>query len=112
MADRADVYVKNVFTDSINVIRRLPDGTGDLETVVASGNEEMVHLPETKVSLEINSPVEVDIKDHRIKVKSDVDLAVTHSRTDSNWTLSIVPNDLPADVPTTVNIEVGEVEPY
>jgi len=111
MANRADVYVKNVLTDNINVIRKLPDGTIDLNTSIANGDEEGVHLAGPEVSLIINAPEGKDIKDCHVKVKSDVDLAVSHSRTDSNWAIKIVPNDLPPDVPTTVNVDVGESGP-
>jgi hypothetical protein len=113
MANRADVYVRNGLPDNvnINVIRKLPDGNNDLETTIANGNEEMVHLPGPEVSLVISAPEGTEIKDYPIKVKSDVDLAVSYSRTDSNWAIKIVPNELPPDVPTTVNVNLGEDEP-
>ncbi len=111
MANRADVYVENVLTDGINVIRKLPDGSSDLEFAIANGNEEQIHLAAPEVSLLINAPEGVDTKECPFKVKSDVDLAVSCSRTDSNWTVQIVSNDLPPDVPTTVNVRVGEEGP-
>jgi hypothetical protein len=111
MANRADIYVKNGLTDNINVVRKLPDGSVDLDTTVAAGSEEMLHLPDTDVSLLISSPEGMDTKECPVKVKSGVDLAVTHSRTGSNWVINIVPNDLPSDVPTTVNVDVGESGP-
>ena len=110
MADRADVYVKNVLTDPINVIRKLPDGTSDLDITIANGNEEMIHLPNPEVSLGINVPG-VETRDCFITKRSDIDMAVSYSRTDSNWTMNIVPNDLPPEVPLTVNITVGGNEP-
>lgn len=111
MADRADVYIKNVLTDDIHVIRRLPDGSSDLDVTIATGNEEMVHLPGPEVSLLINAPEGLDTKDCPFKVKSGVDLAVSCSRTDSNWGMNIVPNELPPEVPLTVNITVGTDAP-
>jgi hypothetical protein len=111
MADRADVYIKNVLVDDINVIRKLPDGSSDLEITIATGNEEMVHLPGPEVSLAINAPEGVDTKDCPFIVKSGVDLAVSCSRTDSNWGMNIVPNELPPEVPLTVNITVGTDAP-
>ena len=111
MADRADVFVKNVLAGNINVIRKLPDGSSDLEVTIANGNEEQIHLASPEVSLLINAPKRVDTKDCPFNVKSDVDLAVSCSRTHSNWTVQIVPNDLPPDSPTTVNVTVGEIAP-
>jgi hypothetical protein len=111
MADRADFYVRNVLADDINVIRKLPDGSIDLETDIASGDEEMIPLQGTDVSLIINAPEGMDIKDCPVKVKSDVDLDVSCSRTDSNWNVKIVPNDLPPDTPTSVNMTMGDDGP-
>ncbi len=111
MADKADVYVKNALADDVHVIRKLPDGSSDLDITIANGNEEMVHLPGLEVSLLINAPEGLDTKDCPFKVKSGVDLAVSCSRTDSNWAIKIVPNELPPDVPTTVNVNLGEDEP-
>ncbi len=115
MANRADVYVKNKLTGSIqgniNVIRKLPDGSSDLDVTITYGNEEMVHLSTPDVSLLIYAPQGVDTRDCPVKVKSDVDLAVACSRTDSNWTMNIVPNELGPITPTTVNVDLGEDEP-
>ncbi len=108
MANRADAYVKNVFkTGNINVIRKLPDGSSDLEVTVEPGTVEMVHLPSPEVTLFIIAPTAMDIKYCRINMKSDVDLAMSCSRTNSNWAIKIIPNDLPPDAPTTLNVEVG-----
>lgn len=107
MADRADAYVKNGLTDNINVIRKLPDGSNDFEVTVKSAAEEMVPLLSPEVSLVINAPTGIDIKGYPVKIKSDVDLAVTCSRTHSNWAIKIIPNDLPPDSPTTLNVEVS-----
>lgn len=111
MAEQADVYIKNNLEDSLSVIRKLPDGSSDLNITIAAGNEEQIYLAGTDVSLIVGAPEGVDTKDHPFVVKSGLDLAVSHSRTDSNWTIKIIPNDLPPEVPTTVNITVGGTEP-
>jgi len=111
MANRADVYVKNSLADSIQLVRKLPNGKGDLEAVVAHGSKEGVHLPGPEVSLEIKTPKKVDTKECVISVKADVDMTITYSRTDSRWSLKIDPNDLPPTAPTTVNVNIGEDEP-
>jgi len=111
MAEQADVFVKNLFEDDINVIRKLPDGATDMNSTVSKGEEDRFYLAGTDVSLTIGVPKGVDLKGHPIMVRSDVDLAVLCSRTDSNWTIQIVPNDLSPDTPTTVNITAGGTEP-
>jgi hypothetical protein len=111
MADRADVYVKNTLTDSINVIRKLPDGSSKPPVTIATGIEEKIYLPSPEVSLVIYAPTGVDTKDCLLKVQSDIDLASAYSRTDSTWTFRIEPNDLPPDAPITVNVTLGTDEP-
>ncbi|NIM15634.1 MAG: hypothetical protein GTO45_11305 [Candidatus Aminicenantes bacterium] len=111
MADRADLYIHNRSMDDINVIRKLPDGSSDLDITIARGNSEFFHLPGPEVSLNINAPYGVDIRDYSIKVRADVDVMTMSSRTESRWTINIVPNDLPPETPLTVNVSVGEDEP-
>ena len=113
MANRADVNVKNCFTDNVdlNVVRKLSDGSTDLNSTITDGNEEQIHLPSTDVSLVVTAPNGFEIKNCPVHVKSDVDLDISKSRTDSNWTFQIVPNTLPPDIPTTVNVEIGPDEP-
>lgn len=111
MAEQADLYLKNISMDDINVIRNLPDGSSDLAVTIASGNLEQFYLGGTDVSLNIIAPPGVDTKNYSIKVRADVDVMTVSSRTDSSWTIKIVPNDLPPDTPTTVNVYVGEDEP-
>ena len=48
MAEQADVYIKNNLEDSINVIRKLPDGSSDLNITIAAGNEEQIYLADRK----------------------------------------------------------------
>ncbi|MGE5341257.1 MAG: hypothetical protein ACM3SY_07220 [Candidatus Omnitrophota bacterium] len=107
MLDKADVYIKNVSFQGLNAFRRFPDGRYDSKVDIDSGSETMIPLQGTDISLVINTPAEKDLKDCPILVKSDVDLEVMFSRTNSNWSIKIVPNDLPPGVPTTVNVDVG-----
>ena len=113
MANNADVTVKNVFSDNVtvNVKRRLQDGTIDQEVNIAQNEAEQVHLPSPEVALVITVPGGMDLRDCLLKVKTDVDVENIHSMTDGNWTLKIIPNDLPPEVPTTMNVSVGQDEP-
>ncbi len=111
MANRADVFVRNVSSDNFQVIRNAPDGTNDLEIALGKGVSEKIHLPEPEVALAIKLLEKDDTKDTPIKVKSDVDLSVFHSRSRSCWTFKIVPNNLPPDSPASVNITLGDDEP-
>lgn len=114
MAEQADVYVKHLLagvTDDINVIRRLQDGSIDLEVTIAKWGEESINLNGTDVSLTIQAPASLDIMEHPIEVRSDVDLGVSCSRTNANWILKIIPNSLPPGAPTDVNVHVGADEP-
>jgi hypothetical protein len=117
MAEQADFWVRNVLKEDdvggdINVIRKLPDGTIDLDTSIAKGGEEQIPIQGPEVSMIINPPLGItDTKDCYVLVNSDIDLEVSCSRTDSNWTINIVPNDLPPCSPTTVNVDVGEGRP-
>ncbi len=113
MANNADVNVENVFSNAvtINVKRVLQDGSSDQDVNIVQNEAKQVHLPNPDVKLLIQAPVGIDLRDCVLKVKADVDLETKHSRTDSKWTLKIIPNDLPPDVPTTVNVTVGQDEP-
>jgi hypothetical protein len=112
MAEQADVYVKNTFTDkTIDVIRNLAGGGSDPAVTIPGGEQEQFYLGGTDVSLTVKAPTGMDTKECYFHVQSDVDLAVSHSRTDSNWGLRIVPNSLPPDTPTTVNVNLGGIEP-
>ena len=115
MAEQADIYVTNKFERDIVVTRILPGGSSE-NAKIPSGDEDRFYLSshyEEKLplvipeeSLIINAPDGVDTEDCQIVVRSSIiDLAILCSRT--NWTIRIVPNDLPPDVPTTVNVSVG-----
>jgi hypothetical protein len=117
MAEQADFWVRNVLKEddvggNINVSRKLPDGTIDLDISIPKGGEEQVPIQAPEVSLIINPPIGItDTKDCYVLVKSDIDLPVSCSETDSNWIINIVDNDLPPFSPTTVNVDVGEGKP-
>ncbi len=112
MANQAEVTVKNVFSDNVtvNVKRRLQDNTIDLDEDILQNQAKQVHLPSPEVALVITVPEGMDLRDCLLKVKTDVDVENIHSRTDGNWTLKIIPNDLPSDAPTTMNVSVGQDE--
>lgn len=113
MANEAEVNVKNVFTGSetINVKVKEQDDSISKDTDIAQNGEGSFQLLSTDVKLVITAPAGMDIRDCLLKVKTDVDLDVVHSRTDSNWTFKIIPNSLPPDQPTTVGVSVGQGEP-
>lgn len=109
MAEQADVYVENKFQGSIVVTRKRPDGSSVDATISNEVNENEKKFPllVPEESLIINAPEGFDTEDYPIVVRSGIiDLKVTTSRT--NWTIKIVPNDLPPEVPTTANVNVGE----
>ncbi|MCP4153856.1 MAG: hypothetical protein GY757_39380 [bacterium] len=112
MADRADVVVKNVLKGNVigdvRVIREHPDGT---EITVAPDGEGQIHLPDPDAIIRIDAPKGVDTKECHFKVQSDVDIAVTHSRTHSFWKIQIISNELPPDSPTSVNVNIGIIDP-
>ena len=113
MANKADVNVRNILAENtnINVIRKLQDGSSDLDVTIAYNNDDQIHLPTPDVSLLVTAPEGMDTKDCSVHVKSDVDLEILSSRTNSNWIFKIVPNELPPTAPTTVNVEIGDKEP-
>ena len=110
MIEQADVFVKNFFDTAVQVSRKLPDGSTGLSISIAAGEEEKVLLPGTDESLIIQAPAGIDITEQFIKAKAQVDLSILYSRTDSLWKINIVPNDLDPEVPTTVNVNIGEDE--
>jgi len=111
MANRADVIVKNVLFNGIQLVRKLDKGDPELEMTLKKGKKERIHLPGPEVALIIKAPSDMDTKDSPVRVRSDVDLTVSHSRTHSMWTFKIEPNHLPPDAPATVNITIGDDEP-
>ena len=110
MIEQADFYVNNSFQMAVQVSRKLPDGSTDLNVGVDPGNTRKVPIQGTDVSLVIEAPSGIDIKECFLRSRAEVDLAVLFSRTDSYWKINIVPNDLEPEAPTTVNVNVGEDE--
>lgn len=110
MADQADFVIKNdCTTGSINVKRKLSNGTVDVDKNISTNEQDTVTISGTDTKLIITPPSGVsDLKDCWIKVRSDIDLDRMDSRTDTNWTMQIAPNELPPDSPETVNISIGE----
>jgi len=66
----------------------------------------------TGYSLIVKAPIGDRIK-CPLFVKAGVPLAVSYSisPTEFMWTIKIEPNDLPPEVPTTVNVTIGIDEP-
>jgi hypothetical protein len=113
MANKADVTVKNTMKDQaeIKAFRKLQDGSSDLDTTIAYHKDHQIHLPTPDESLVISAPDGKETKDYFVIMKSDVDMEIVYSRSKANWTFKIIPNELPPDTPTTVNVEIGDKEP-
>lgn len=106
MANQADVVVTNkLLSGDLEVSK-----SGNVVTIAVDGNERIPLLSPNE-EMVLTAPEGKDLKYCPLEVKSDVDLSVTISRTDSTWTLKIIENNLPPDVPTTVNVTPGEEEP-
>jgi len=112
MSDQTEVYIKNLLKEGIRVARKLPDGSSDMDSFIVSGNEEKFFLPGPEVSLVILAPEGIDSNRVSINLKSDVDLLMLYSRTNSNWSIQIVPNDLAPETPMITYITIGENEPW
>ncbi len=110
MAERADVYVRNTLKENIKVQRSLSGGGRDSEQAVPGGKKGRIQLSNPEVGMMIETPGREETKNCFIKMRSDVDLDVSYSRTRSRWLFKISPNDLPPDAPTSVTVEVGEEE--
>ena len=110
MIEQADFYVNNSFDTVVQVSRKLADGSIDLNIGIDPGKTERVPVQGTDVSLVIEAPAGIDIKECFLRSRAEVDLTVLFSRTDSHWEINIVPNDLEPEAPTTVNVNVGEDE--
>ena len=108
MAEQADVYVKNSFDSDIVVTRIV--GSSSEDTTIGNEIEEKFPLLVSEELLIINVPDGKDTKDWSIIVRSSIiDLKVGQSST--RWTLRIISNELPPEVPTTVNVNVGQDPP-
>ena len=112
MINNARVKVESFFAGkSIRVVRKPTARTSDFEATLTGQNHKFIDLQSTAVALEIHAPGGVDLKKCWLKVDSAVDLEVVYSRSKSTWTFKITPNTLDPEVPTTVNISVGDIEP-
>jgi hypothetical protein len=110
MADQANVYVKNKLTDPIGAIRYcLPGGGDDLDISIASENEEMIFLVRSQTYLVIKLPAGVYTTDCPFWVSNEE--LLSWSTMDDRWTVEIKSNELGANVPTDVNVYVGEEGP-
>ena len=111
MSAQADVYIKNLLLEELRVTRHLPDGSSDLDSTLAGGDEDRFYLPGTEIYLTIGSPTGLDTRNWPFTVRSDIDFLLRYSRANSNWIFKLEPNDLYPDVPTTVYIIVGQGRP-
>jgi hypothetical protein len=109
MADQVNVYVRNNLSDTIGAIRYcLPGGNSDLDISITSENEEMIYLVRSQTYMTIKLPSGRDTADCPFSVSNE-DL-LSWSTMDHYWTIEIKPNDLGSNVPTDVNVYVGEEE--
>lgn len=109
MAEQADVYVKNHMSDPIGVVRYcLPGGDSDLDISIGGGNEEMIYLVRSQTYMTIKLPQGVYTADCSFSVSNEE--LLSWSTMDDHWTVEIKPNDLGSNVPTDVNVYVGEEE--
>jgi hypothetical protein len=105
MADQADVYIKNLLNDAIEVTRIFLDSYSDLDITIASGNEEMFYIIRSETYLIIKLPCGVYTADCPFIVSNEE--LLSWSTMDDHWTVEIKPNSLPPDTPTTTNVIVG-----
>lgn len=106
MAEQADVYVKNDLTGAIGAVRYLVGGGSDLDITIASGIKEKIFLPEPGVLLAITPPNGNGTEGYSFDVTADESI-ISWSTESSRWTVEIIDNSVPPEVPTTVNITVG-----
>lgn len=112
MANQAEVVVRNKFyAGGLEVNRKKADGSTEFNTTIPIGKNEGIPLLDTTTQLVIQTPAGKDGKECFLRLRSSVDMTVTFSRTNSTWSFQIIPNELPPDIPTTVNVSVGEDEP-
>jgi hypothetical protein len=112
MSDQANFHVRNLFRkDDINVIPEMPDGSKGEEVTIPPKDENKLPILDMDAALIIKCPKGKNTNLCFIKVKPDVDLVVSLLRSDTNWTLKIVPNNARNKTPTTVNVDVGEEGP-
>jgi len=112
MAEQADVFLKNNLQGySINATHMIAGGGNDPTISIPDGTEGRLYLGGIGDAISIDSPTGLDTKMFWLGIKSDLDLDITYSRTDNTWTIKIKSNELPPEVPTTVNVTIGTNEP-
>ena len=111
MVEQADVYVRNISTGDVRTIRKLSDGSSDIDVTINPGDEEKILLPSTEESLIISPPSGWIINDCSCEVKKGADF-MSCSENASNWIIKIqVPNDAVPEVPNDVNIDISGPPP-
>lgn len=111
MISEANFFIRNVLSAPVKATRNLPDGTIDLENIIAQNEEKRILLSGTDVSLTICTQEGFDTKGCQMRFVSAVDLDVTYSRSNATWTVKIKPNQLDPIAPSTVNVLIGPDEP-
>jgi hypothetical protein len=107
MAEQINVYVNNALREDIHLLRKLSNGKSDLAATIGRGNKKKIFLSGPGKSLVIYAPAGMDTKECPLNVRSDVNLAVLCSRTDSTWAIQIEPGDLSPGEPKAVNVTIG-----
>jgi len=114
MAEQANVCVRNFSEKDIEVYRELADGTRDLNGTIAGGEEDTIFLPEPEVFLVIstpNAPNGPNTQNCWFNVTLNEDVVEWSIMDDYHWKMQISDNARPPEVPTDVNVEVGEEPP-
>jgi len=109
MADQANFYIKNSLQQGITVTCYANGVVVGTAVSLAYQEEQKFYIAGTDMTLVIQGPSGMDIKDCPIFVRADIDLNTVVSRTNSTWTMSIVPNTLDPISPTDVNVNVGVI---
>ena len=112
MAEQVHVHVYNDLTDhTIGAIRyNIVDGQShpEPEVPITIGDKETVLLVREQTSLTIKLPNGVFTADCLFRVEEEKEEMLLWSTMDDHWTIEINLNQLPSNVPTTVNVNVGD----
>lgn len=112
MVNNAVVQLKNNFPgESIHVLRKPGEEVIDLDLMLTPQGTETIDLQSLDVLLEVHGPEGLDLKEYQFTIGSSVDLDISYSREHSRLTFKIAPNDVDPDIPTTVNISIGDARP-
>ncbi len=108
MADRADVFVRNMIGEDKDVVVTHTDQGGPSDTTIEYRDEKGFQNVMPEHSLTVKIPDGMDMSEHPLKVVTSItDMRISCSQ--NKWEINIFPNDLPPDVPTTVNITASGV---